>query len=177
MKPGLKDLHAYITGTFARVLREKYERFEILSEADLQALSWSLLQSFFQENDPKRRFRVLNKPYLKDLRIHPDLVIFKRRKPWVLIELKERKRLTEQRARREWDRLIEVRKHLRPRRAYLVYVARWGDGKALRGPKGAGAKFFFEVPIVLQSIWTDEHVAQWEKDFQKWSKYVATEEE
>ena len=177
MKPGLKDLHEFLTGEFAKAIRELYENFRILSEADLQAVAWSLLDGYLKTNDPTRkRFRVLNKPYLKDLRIHPDLVVFKRRNPWVIIELKERKKLTEKRARKDWDRLIRVRRVLCPKRAYLVYVARWGNGRALKGPKGPGAKFFFELPIVLQEVWRDDHVRKWEREFSVWSKYVAPRE-
>ncbi|MGH9858972.1 MAG: hypothetical protein ACRD5F_02990 [Candidatus Acidiferrales bacterium] len=176
MKPGIKEFHAFLRGPFRKSIRETYEKYLILSEADLQAFAWSLIVEFFRENDPTgRRFRVLNKPYCKDLRIHPDLAVFKRSKPWVLVELKERRKLSVRSAKREWKRLIRAREHLCPKRAYLVYVARYGDSKALDGPKGKGARYFFELPIVLEDSWTRERIQAWEPEFKKWSKFASSD--
>jgi len=173
LKPGTREFHEFIKGTFRKELRNAYEKFSIVSEADLQAIAWLLLRDFLREHDPvERKLKVLNKPYFKDLGIHPDLAIFRRGKPWVLIELKERRRLTVRSARKEWKRLIRAKEFLKPKRAYLVYVARWGNGKVLTGPKGPGAKFFFEVPIVLEDVWPQKRVEDWEEEFRKWSKYV-----
>jgi hypothetical protein len=171
VKPGVKEFHDFLTGAFAKEVRSRYEQYQILSEADVQAFAWLLIKNFFEEYDPEGlRFRVFNKPYCKDLRIHPDLAVFKRGKPWVMIELKERKILSERSARREWDRLIAARKCLRPKRGYLVYVARYGELKVLNGPKGAGARFFFEIPIVLEQFWTADRISSWERGFRHWSK-------
>lgn len=117
---------------------------------------------------------MLNKPYFRDVRIHPDIAVFKRTKPWVLLELKERRRLTERSAQKEGARLIEAKKLLRPKRGYLLYVARYGKGAVLRGRKGPGTKYFFEVPITLQEFWTIEGITQWEESFKKRSKFVAS---
>ncbi|HYN15438.1 MAG TPA: hypothetical protein VES66_06585 [Terriglobales bacterium] len=174
MKRGIRDFHAFVMGPLIKAIREKYERYEIVSEADLQAVAWHLIARYFEEgNSTGQQFKVLNKPYCKDLRIHPDLVVFKRSQPWAVLELKERKLLTRRSAQREWERLIKARNCLRPRRAYLVYVARYGRGRLLRGPKGRGARYFFEVPIVLQDIWTDDHISAWEAKFRFWSKFVS----
>jgi hypothetical protein len=174
MKPGIKEFHAFIKGSFSKHIRNAYEDLAILSEADLQALAWFLVRDFLLQYDPgARKFKVLNKPYFKDLRIHPDLAVFRRKKPWVLIELKERKKLTSRSARKEWNRLIRARKLLKPKRAYLVYVARWGNGRVLTGPKGPGAKFFFEIPITLEDVWLPERIVAWEETFRKWAKYVS----
>lgn len=174
MKPGIKEFHAFMKGSFSKHIREAYEELRILSEGDLQAQAWFLIQQFFQDCGPTgKKFKVLNKPYFKDVRIHPDIAVFRRSKPWMLLELKERKRLTERSARKEWNRLIKARKVLRPKRGYLIYVARYGNGAVLRGPKGVGAKYFFEVPIVLEDYWTPQRITQWEQGFKKWSKFVA----
>src|SRR6266571_4698415 len=127
MKPGIREFHVFIKGTLAKRVRDAYEKLAILSEADLQAQAWCLVRDFLRGYDPEeRKFRVLNKPYFKDLRIHPDLAVF-------------RKKITTRSARREWRRLIKARKLLKPKRVYLVYVARWGNGRVLTGPKGPGA--------------------------------------
>lgn len=176
MLSGIKEFHAFIQGPFTKEIRESYEGLQILSEGDLQAQAWFLIRQFFQEHDPTRKkFKVLNKPYFKDLGIHPDIAVFKRAKPWVLFEVKERKRMTEKAAQKEWLRLLYSKKHLHPhpKRGYLVYVARYGCGRILRGRKGAGARYFFELPITLEQFWKNERIVEWEKRFKKWSKYIA----
>ena len=53
-----------------------------------------------------------------------------------------------------------------------MYFARWGDKKILRGRKGKGAKFFFEVPIILETVMTKAEVTEWEKKFKKHAKFI-----
>jgi hypothetical protein len=175
MKPGIKELHNSIKDPFATNIRAAYENLEIVSEADLQAFAWHLIREFLRLHDPAvKRFRVLNKPYLKRLNVHPDLVIFRKEKPWVLIELKERMKLTASSAKKEWDRLIKAKRQIvGPKRGYLIYVARRGDGRVLRGPKGHGARFFFEIPILWEGYWLPERIAEWEMTFLKWAKFDA----
>jgi hypothetical protein len=144
MGSGIKEFHKFMfDGEFGKELRKVYLAYGILSEADLQAFAWMLICDFVKEHGSAQKFKVLNKPYFKDLRIHPDIAIFRKEKPWVLVELKESRRLTERSAQKEWDRLILAKKRMRAKKGYLVYVARWGDKKILRGRKGKGAKFFF----------------------------------
>src|SRR5439155_7032018 len=80
-----------------------------------------LIRDFFARYDPKYvRFRVLNKPYLRALTTYPDLVIFKRQKPWVVIELKEQRQLSRVAAQKEWFKLIKARNSLQPKRVDLI---------------------------------------------------------
>jgi hypothetical protein len=106
-KPGIKEFDTFLRNEFSKRIRESYEKLEILSEADLQAHAWLRIRQFFNEfKESGHRFRVLNKPYFREAGIHPDLGVFKRRKSWVLIELKERKKVSERHARKERDRLL-----------------------------------------------------------------------
>jgi len=172
-KLGINALNKFLKTDLKVHLLEMYWDFRILSEADLQSVVWKLLNEFIARTDSKpERFKVLNKPYLKGLRIHPDIVIFRRGKPWVVIELKERRVLSELSARRELGRLLKSREKFKAKKGYLLYVARYGDGRALRGPKGPAARFFFEVPIILQTVKTAESIKKWENDFRFWAKYV-----
>lgn len=175
MRLGIKGFHAFIKGPFKKRLLESYEKYEICSEADLECHARNLISDFLEEADPEgKRFRVSVKPYFKDIRIHPDIAVFKRDKPWVLLELKERKQLSEKSARNEQRRLIKAQQHChpRPKRGYLVYVSRYGDKRALSGPRREGARFFFEIPIVLEECWTRERVAEWEQEFKRRSKFT-----
>lgn len=172
MRPGIKEFDKFIRDDLAIKLRDSYTRFEILSEADLQALAWHLIREFLNEFSSKSKFKVLNKPYFKDLRIHPDLAIFRKDKPWVLIELKESIQLRERTAKKERERLLRVKKKTKAKRGYLVYVARWGKERVLRGPKGKGAKYFFEVPITLEKVHPESWVDAWEEQFRREAKYI-----
>lgn len=173
-KLGIKAFDHFLRNELRVEVLEKYWDFNILSEADLQSVVWQLICSFLSRFDTDgRRFKVLNRPYLKELGIHPDVVVFRKRKPWVVIELKEGKRLKVNTALRERDRLLRIRKAFRAKKGYLVYVTRWGEGKVIRGPKGPGAKFFFEVPVVLESVRSVKSIKKWESDFKLWSRYVS----
>mgnify|MGYP001576698118 FL=1 len=109
---------------------------------------------------------------MKGLRLHPDIVIFRKRKPWVIIELKERKSLKNKTVQKELSRLLKSRELFNAKRGYLLYVARYGDGTVLHGHKGSAARFFFEIPIVLQSVHSIDSIKKWEADFKFWAKYV-----
>lgn len=173
-KIGILAFHKFLKNELRVEVLEKYWNYHILSEADLQSVVWHLISTFLSRHDPDgRRFKVLNKPYLRGLRIHPDIVVFRRRKPWVVIELKERKRLSPRSANSERDRLLKSRRLFGARRGYLIYVARYGDEKLIRGRKGAAARFFFEIPIILDTMHSLKSIKKWEADFKFWSKYVS----
>jgi hypothetical protein len=178
MKRGIKQLDRFVKQDLPKLLLEPYKRHEILSEADLQAIAYQLVADYLIQQDPNRQvFQVFNRLYLKDVRIHPDIVIFKRNKPWVLFELKERRRrLTVRVATKERERLIKAREILRQgglkaRRGYLIHVAPFGDRRVLLGPKGRGARYFFEVPILLCEHWSDERVTKWTAAFAARAKF------
>ena len=176
MKPGIRDLHRFVRGNFKRQLLTRYKKLMILTEADLQAYAFELLRKFFRLRDPmKKRFRVLNKPYFREINMYPDIAVFKRGRPWVLFELKERSNLSPRIAGEEREGLLIARQKLDPppRRGYLLYVARAGKKRALKGPKGEAARYFFEVPIVLPHSWPKARKKAWERDRKKWTKYVS----
>lgn len=170
---GIMRFHHYLKNELRICILEKYWNLDILSEADLQAVVWQLVSEFLKVHDPEgAMFNVLNKPFLKNLHVHPDIIVFRHRKPWVVIELKESKLLKPKTAQRERVRLLKSREAFHAKRGYLLYVARYGEGKVIHGPKGAGAHYFFEIPIVLQSVHTLASIKKWEKEFKYWSKYT-----
>jgi hypothetical protein len=173
MKLGIRAIHNFIKGGFRRNILKGYQGHEIVTEGDLQAFTWVLIRNFLRKYDPtNERLRVLNKPYLRDLSAFPDLVIFKRGKPWIVIELKEQRQLTAATAEKERDKLVRARKVLQAKRGYLIYVAMKGERKAYTGPKGEGARFFYEVAIILEHGWDKEKVDSWREERRKWNKYV-----
>jgi hypothetical protein len=168
----IKEFHKFLMNDVAREVRDQYWKYNVLSEADLQSICWHLIRAYLDRSDPEQtHFKVLNKPYLKGLRIHPDIVVFADGKPWVVIELKESKRLKSATAKKERRRLLQTRRAFGARKGYLFYVARYGTERALKGPKGKGAKYFFEIPITLEMIYPIPTVKKWEAEFRRWAKY------
>jgi hypothetical protein len=173
MRLGINEFHKFVNGDLSKQILDYYQNLQILSEADLQSIVWKLLTEYIQVNDPKPyEFKVLNKPYLKGLKIHPDIVIFRKGDPWVIIELKEKHVLNTLSATSEQERLIQNKSEFKAKRGYLLYVARSGEGYALQGKKAvSAARYFFEVPIILEKVLTHDEYKKWVSDFKHWSKF------
>ena len=172
-KLSIKDFDRFMRGPFRDRVEKAFEKHQIFCEADLQSFAWRWIKSFLERHEERRgKFRVLNKPFLRDCKTYPDLVVFRKRVPWVVIELKESRLLTKRSASSEHRKLLRARKILGAKRGYLVYVARRGEEQALLGPKGKGARYFFEVPIVLAGTMDRDKLAEWVAAFRSWSKYT-----
>ena len=164
MKLTITDFDNYIKNQLPKYLLDDYQKYKIISEADLQSIVWNYLIIFVKDNHERETdFKVLNKPYLKDLKIHPDIVIFREEKPWLIMELKETKRIKLSSAQKERERLLKVRSHFKSvKRGYLLYLTRYGEGKIITGQKGAAARFFFEVPVILENYMRDNNaIKKW----------------
>lgn len=170
----IKDFHRFMRGPFENHIRKAFKSHHIFCEADLQSFAWRRIKLFLEKHEERKgKFRVLNKPFLRDCGTYRDLVVFRRTTPWAVIELKESRIMRESAAVQERKKLIDAKAVLHPKRGYLVYVARYGDKRALHGPKGKkGGYFFFEVPIVLEQAMTKAEIKEWTRQFRAWSKYV-----
>jgi len=132
-----------------------------------------ILRQFRKFNN--ERVFVLNKPYFKKFNLYPDIVVFKREKPWVLIELKEMRLFNDRSANKEREKILRLRRLIKdtqakyPRQGYLIWVARKGKGKIFYGPKGEGARFLFTIPIILNM--ENEKLEKWREIFRRFSKY------
>lgn len=80
--PGIREFDQYLRTKLRPLLLKAYRDFEILSEADLQALAWSEMTKYLR-GFPKVRhkYHVANKLYCKDVRLHPDITVLKRNRP------------------------------------------------------------------------------------------------
>lgn len=174
MRPTIREFDAFIRGDFKKQIRKAYEKPEIFCEADLQAFAWLAIRKYLSrfKND---RMRVLNKPFFT-FRFFPDIVVFKREKPWVLIELKEKKKLSLGSANQEKSKILKLTKRIRKyqgkylKRGYLVWVGRYNTSFP-REIKKEGARFLFEIPILLDERWTKEQISAWSGKFKPFSKY------
>jgi hypothetical protein len=173
-KLSIKEFHRFMRGPFVGSIERAFKKHHIFCEADLQSFAWRKIKSFLQKQEETAgKFRVLNKPYLRDCGTYPDLVVFRRRVPWAVVELKESRIMKEESAKKERKKLLKAKNVLHPKRGYLVYVARYGKRRALGGPKGKGGRYFFEIPIILeQSMSNNAKVKEWTEEFRLWARYV-----
>jgi hypothetical protein len=172
-KLSIKDFHRFMRGPFVASIKRAFKSHQIFCEADLQSFAWRKIKNFLERHEEaKRKFRVLNKPFLRDCGTYPDLVVFRRKTPWVVIELKESKMMKVASAGKERKKLLQAKKVLHPKRGYLVYVARNGERRVIQGPKGKGGYYFFEVPIILEQSMSKAKVKEWTAEFKLWAKYV-----
>lgn len=164
-------------GPFVIHIRRAFKSHHIFCEADLQSFAWRKIKLFLKKHEEASgKFRVLNKPYLRNCGTYPDLVVFRGDTPWAVIELKESKIMSEAAAKKERRKLLRAKPVLQLKRGYLVYVSRYGEKRALHGPKGKGHHFFFEIPIVLAQTMTHSKIEEFTKEFRAWSKYVVKQD-
>jgi hypothetical protein len=175
---GIREFDTFIRGEFRKRIREAYKFPEIFCESDLQSLAWTLIRDFVNQSGDGK-MRVLNRPYFKDLKLYPDLVVFKRNKPWVVVELKEKKQMGSSSIEKEKKKILRVRDKIRrihakhPKRGYLIWVSRYATVQVMKGPKGDGAKFYFEIPIALDEWMSDEEIREWyEKRFKPFARFM-----
>ncbi len=174
MATGIKELHQFIIRKLKTRIQKSYLNFEILSEADLEAFVCYQIKNFIKEL-PRTDLTVHCEPSIKTEsgRIHPDVVIFKQRSPWVLIELKETwKRIKVESAEKEKDRLINCKKLYGARRGYILYVSRSyrrnQPHKALPQRKGSEARrFLFEIGIVMENTLAPKEYKIWNEEFKR----------
>ena len=177
---GIKELQDFIFTSLAKEILERYKTFQILSEADLQCHVWQILNDYFMDDDrTKRMIRVLNKPYLKEIGIRPDIVIFRRKKPWIIIELKEWKKTKPRSAITDFNRIVKAKNHFsdkynyKMQRGYLFYVARKKVEIEFDESLKPDKHYIHEVPIILSEHFrSPKELLKWENNFKQWSKYI-----
>lgn len=174
---GIKVVQNFILGTLCEEILKRYKTFQILDEADLQCHVWQILNDHFMNDDiTNNMIRVLNKPYFKEVGIHPDIVIFKRNKPWIIIELKEWKKTKPKSANKEFERIINAKKHFykkygyKLQRGYLLYVARKKEEFEIPLSLKPYKHYIHEVAII-QKFNNLKEQKEWENKFKQWSKY------
>lgn len=149
-KPNLTEVHAFVIGKLANRIFRLFKSHHIITEGDLQSHVHHMLSSFIKKNTEEHDdYKILNKPYFKELRLFPDVVIFRNNKPWIVFELKEKK----SKAKKE-KMLLEYRdfrklkaKNKTIERGYLIYAAIRGTSEPLLKPVAD----FYEIPIVLEA--------------------------
>jgi hypothetical protein len=165
-KTKIIDFHKFIIEDLPKRIRRVYRSFHIYSEADLQFQVCNSLNKFVLKHKGKANvFKILNKPFLKDLGLHPDLAVFRKGKPWLIFELKEMKTFNKGAIEKDIKRLKDFAKYKKSRnmrlgRGYLLYIA-WGENK----PNELIADSTYVIPIMCK--FDDE----WRDEYNRWRKY------
>lgn len=176
MKIGLRELHSFLVGQLPDLILNHYSKFHILNESDLQFYVTRYVSKLLQKDKEKGRLELHGCLSCSDTRsgkkTFPDILVFHRGNPWVVIELKEGRRVKKLTAAEERAKIFHQRKSLNAKRGYLIYVGRWGKHRLLRGRKGPYGFWFYEVPIVLERVGVaKETIKQFEDEFRRRAKY------
>ena len=72
-KLSIVHFHHFMRNDFVKCIHRAYESHQILCEADLQSFAWHKIRMFVVENEElPQKFRVLNKPFLRECKQYPD---------------------------------------------------------------------------------------------------------
>jgi hypothetical protein len=161
-------LDAFITRELRARLQRLYRDFSILSEADLQAQTWRFLARFVHGRRD-RTLRVHCNPYIPTAGIHPDIVIVRNGHPWVLMELKEKGRLTAHTIEKTRKRLVSARAKMRTkhRHAYIVSLSRRKSTPTPPAARRSASRFSTEMHICMQDILKADDFLRWEEEFKR----------
>lgn len=122
MRIGLHSVRSFIKDGLRKRLVRDLKRRRIASEADLQSCTYFHLRRYLSR-DPK--WTVLNQPYVRDTSVFPDLVLRRRGKTRVVIELKEKRTLTPKWFRADAAKLQALwRRSHRPISGFIVCLLR-----------------------------------------------------
>jgi hypothetical protein len=172
MKIGLRNLHAFIVKKLPGRLLRRYKRYEILNERELEFLVSKEIKRFVRQDDEKGRLSVHNCLFLKDSRTYPDVIVMKKGKPWIVIELKEKGNIQEVTVFDERAKILHIKEHSGLKRAYVMYIGRWGKHRKIGGPKGEFRHWFYEVPITLERAgMPPRKIDEFELELRKRNKY------
>ena len=122
------QIHKFITKRLVTKLKNDCKKLRILTEGDLQGVIYYFLRGYIQKQG-KKVWRILNKPYIRGIKRHkkdrigmfPDIVIFQKNRPKIIIELKEARRIKERAIKNDLKKIIKLKK-LGIRKGYLILL-------------------------------------------------------
>jgi len=172
MRIGIRQVHQFLTQEMPRRVVIRYRNLKILNESDFSREATNRIAKFLRQDSNPKRLSVSNCLYCKPSKTYPDIVILKRNKPWVIIELKEKRKLDAATLASEKSKMLHQHEALRTKRGYFIYLARYGKHRLLRRKLEYGY-WFYEVPITLErnASMSPSEVASWEKTFKKLNRY------
>ncbi|MBA7469478.1 hypothetical protein ES707_04749 [subsurface metagenome] len=100
------QIHNFIIKKLVTKLKNDCKKLRILTEGDLQGVIYYFLRAYIQKQSKKKVWRILNKPYIRSVKkrkkgkvskigTFSDIVVFRKNRPKIVIELKEANRIKE----------------------------------------------------------------------------------
>ena len=170
-----RDIENFIENEFLKkISRElKYEKFGIVSEADLQSVAYLYLKKYL-DRDP--RYKLYNKIYLTQSRksngVYPDMAILRKiAQPRIAIEFKERHRLEKRYVISDMKKLYGLKGM---QHGYLIYLTRDRDKNSdtLTGQaEEMGKEYLNKVTPLVLNVFDKIPKPLHDKWQQKWEKY------
>lgn len=126
------QIHKFITKRLVTKLKNDCKKLRILTEGDLQGVIYYFLRAYIQKQSKKKVWRILNKPYIRSVKkrkkgkiskigTFPDIVIFQKNRPRIVIELKEANRIRERAINYDLSKIKRLKKS-GIRKAYLILL-------------------------------------------------------
>ena len=131
------QIHNFIIKKLVTKLKNDCRKLRILTESDLQGVIYYFLRGYIQKQSKKKVWRILNKPYIRSVKkrkkgkiskigTFPDIVIFQKNRPKIVIELKEAKRIKESSINYDLWKIKRLKK-TGIRRAYLILLTQTNE--------------------------------------------------
>lgn len=178
-KIGIRKWDKFVSEELIPELKRRYLDYRILSEADLESNVWQIIYDFIPKGEwAQKNIRILNEPFFKELRIHPDIVIFRKGKPWIIFELKEWSMPKERSVKKERKRIISSMQHFKIKfkykltRGYLLFVAKKESEDLKNKFAKLSSQEFSIIPIVASDGMDGQEFDNWKNRFKQWSKYI-----
>jgi len=152
----------YLRGSkFRRHLVGRYEKFEILAEGGLRtAVAQSLDHMLSKLGENAKSYRVTCETHLAGTNVIPDILIWRKEKPYIWIELKDTRTFNRVAAVADWNKLQTFcPKYPTIKAGYLIYVARRDSEFPIK--RSRATLRFWPIPIVLQT--------SMDCDFEEWN--------
>jgi hypothetical protein len=167
-EPRILDFNRFVRTDLRKAVMAAATNHQILNEGDFQTFCSDEIKLFIKKNDKIGIFRVHNNIYFQEFRTYPDIVIFRKDRPWVVIELKEGRHLRANSAQKDMEKMYTASegfrlaaRRLRPKRCYVLYLAQMGDKRDLHELKKIAPRYIFAVPFIMSDHLDEQEFKTW----------------
>jgi len=152
----LQALETFLRKRLRTKLRHDLRLLRIVKEADVECAAYYHIRCFLGE-DP--RWRVLARKHVRVTGHYVDLLILKRTKPVIAVELKWGRRQID---RKDKKRLSGALKRLDVNKVYWLSALSGADGPRVRTNKKPSEKYVFHQVLVTHGL-TGDAFEEWKK--------------
>lgn len=169
----INEVNNFIREKLKSKIKNDFKNKLIFSEGDLQGRVDFHLRSFFSRYDKNRDWKILNKPFLPEIKKKKspkrkkrigcfiDLVLFRKGKPRIAIELKETHWLTEKKLRIDLQKIRKFIKTYKKGKGYIICLIRQEEPPRIKKERD------FRTFIVIANVYK-----QYKKIEQEWKRYT-----